>query len=270
MLSVYGGCSFGGLGWCSWRGCVCRGCCSLSMCVCVTCWYFYFHLCIYVYLFVSYRHAPAWSEYRWSATIAGVSRRVHIPQSQPPFISSHICMLSVYGGCSFGGLGWCSWRVCVWRGCCSRSVCVCDLLIFSFLFLYMYICMPFLCPTGTLPLGLSTDEARRLLAPLSSHICIYVWIGTLPLGLSTDEARRLLAPLSSHVSIYVCLFLSYRHAPAWSEHGWSEAITGSIIFLCMHICMNRHAPTWSEYRWSEAIASSISLYTHMWDRVYMI
>jgi len=42
----------------------------------------------------------------------------------------HCCPISVYGGCSFGGLGCRSCRVCVCRGCCSLSVCVCDLLIF--------------------------------------------------------------------------------------------------------------------------------------------
>ena len=45
LLSVCGGCSFGGLGCCSCRVCVCvcrcRGCWSLSVCVCVSCWYFY-------------------------------------------------------------------------------------------------------------------------------------------------------------------------------------------------------------------------------------
>ena len=37
LLSVCGRCSFGGLGCCSCRVCVCRcrGCCSLSVCVCV-------------------------------------------------------------------------------------------------------------------------------------------------------------------------------------------------------------------------------------------
>ena len=34
-------------------------------------------------------------------------------------------LLSVCGGCSFGGLGCWSCRVCVCRGCCSLSVCVC-------------------------------------------------------------------------------------------------------------------------------------------------
>jgi len=35
LLSVCGRCSFGGLRWCSYRVRVCRGCCSLSVCVCV-------------------------------------------------------------------------------------------------------------------------------------------------------------------------------------------------------------------------------------------
>jgi len=36
LFTVCGGCSFGGLGWCSCRVfCMCRGCCSLSVCVCV-------------------------------------------------------------------------------------------------------------------------------------------------------------------------------------------------------------------------------------------
>jgi len=43
MLSVCGRCSFGGLGCCSCRVCLCRcrGCCYLSVCVCVNCWSFY-------------------------------------------------------------------------------------------------------------------------------------------------------------------------------------------------------------------------------------
>ena len=40
--------------------------------------------------------------------------------------SRHLrALLSVCGGCSFGGLGCCSRRVCVCRGCCSLSVCMC-------------------------------------------------------------------------------------------------------------------------------------------------
>ena len=41
LLNVCGGCSFGGLGCCSCRVCVCRWCCSLSVCVCVTCFSYY-------------------------------------------------------------------------------------------------------------------------------------------------------------------------------------------------------------------------------------
>jgi len=43
LLGVCGRCSFGGLGCCSCRVCVCRcrGCCSLSVCVYVTCRSFY-------------------------------------------------------------------------------------------------------------------------------------------------------------------------------------------------------------------------------------
>ena len=80
----------------------------IYICICI---YIYTYVCMYLYLYICW-----FSEFT-----------AHVLQPPPPN------MLSVCGGCSFGGLGWSSCRVCVcvWRGCCSLSLCVCDLLIFS-------------------------------------------------------------------------------------------------------------------------------------------
>jgi len=63
--------------------------------------------------------------------------RLFTPTSTPihtysfPTSSRHLrALLSVCGGCSFGGLGCCSCRVCVGGNVLCRCACVCDLLIF--------------------------------------------------------------------------------------------------------------------------------------------
>jgi len=81
-----------------------------------------------------------------------------------------------------------------------------------YLLIYAYM-FAFLCPLGTLPLGLSTDEARWSLAPLAD---LYV-------SLNTNHRLHLLM----HVYMYT-FFLSYRHTPTRSEYRWSEAIAGSV------------------------------------------
>jgi len=74
-----------------------------------------------------------------AARVKGVN-----PANNQNDLHSYVCLhlqalLGVCGGCSFGGLGCCSYRVCVCVSGVSFSVgvCVCDLLIFLPMYLFM-------------------------------------------------------------------------------------------------------------------------------------